>query len=586
MPWSSASVRDRIVESGCALAPAPGVRQPDSYVTRRGRKALGIGLVVAMVASLEVPALSFVESPTTEVTKFFPSVLSSNDGGWTIAMDGPRIVLGLPRSDLAGQDSGAVYVLRRSGGMVVEEAQIVPADTAPFAQFGFSLVSREDVLLVSAPQDSEVAPAAGSVYVYDQSGTSWVQRGKLFASDAQLGDAFGTSLSLSGDWLAVGAAFEDGNGPPGTESGAVYMFRELAPNLWIEQQKLVASDASMDAAFGRVAIQGTDLFVGVPSDDERGDNAGALYRFELQSNTWVEREKILPANLGAGHRFGRSLAIEGTRLVVGAPRDRAGAVYVYERVVGAWVETAKIDAPDLNGGFTAKFGEAVALEDDNILVGEPLAGSGNARGAAFVYSRSGDDGWVQQSFLQPSDVADLDGFGLTVAISDGVVVAHSPGDDDHGSDSGSAYLFRPGAPTVYCQGKTSSLGCVPFIAAEGLPSVSSTEPFRIVAHEAVPGELGLLLYGFAKTSLPFHGGTLCIKSPFRRVLPAKLAKVGGVQPCAGVLKRNFNTLIQNGSDPALTTGQIVRTQWRQRDPADPTGFGDTLTDALQFTIGP
>ncbi len=77
-----------------------------------------------------------------------------------------------------------------------------------------------------------------------------------------------------------------------------------------------------------------------------------------------------------------------------------------------------------------------------------------------------------------------------------------------------------------------------------------------------------------------------MKTPFTRLLPPKSATLGGVQPCPGVLFRNFNAVIQAGSDPTLTLGHEVRAQWRQRDPADPAGFGDSLTNAIQFTVGP
>ena len=58
--------------------------------------------------------------------------------------------------------------------------------------------------------------------------------------------------------------------------------------------------------------------------------------------------------------------------------------------------------------------------------------------------------------------------------------------------------------------------------------------------------------------------------------------------CAGacrMFKRNFNKIIQSGVDPMLTPGQRVNVQWRQRDPSDPTGFGDNLSDGLSFVIG-
>ncbi len=140
------------------------------------------------------------------------------------------------------------------------------------------------------------------------------------------------------------------------------------------------------------------------------------------------------------------------------------------------------------------------------------------------------------------------------------------------------------APLTYCTGKTNSLGCVPFISTVGLPSVSSTTPFRIVAND-VGDEVGRLWYSFKKSNLNFHGGKLCIKAPMQR-LTHKVPKQTGAPPCEWTLSRNFNARIQSGLDPQLTPGQTVFAQWRGRDPLDPAGFASMLTDGVRFTIAP
>ncbi len=139
-------------------------------------------------------------------------------------------------------------------------------------------------------------------------------------------------------------------------------------------------------------------------------------------------------------------------------------------------------------------------------------------------------------------------------------------------------------PVTYCTGKTSSLGCVPFITTTGVPSATATEPFRVVAND-VGDEVGRLWYSFKKANLNFHGGKLCIKAPHVR-LTHKTPKQTGTPPCAWSLRRNFNARIQGGLDPQLTPGQTVFAQWRGRDPADPAGFGDMISDAVRFTIAP
>ena len=94
-----------------------------------------------------------------------------------------------------------------------------------------------------------------------------------------------------------------------------------------------------------------------------------------------------------------------------------------------------------------------------------------------------------------------------------------------------------------------------------------------------------LLYGYAPSTLSFHGGTLCVNTP-KVQFPAKLASPTGSPPCSGIIKSNINKRIQSGVDPTLTAGAQVYAQWRQRDPNDPAGFGDSLTTGLTFVVQP
>ena len=160
------------------------------------------------------------------------------------------------------------------------------------------------------------------------------------------------------------------------------------------------------------------------------------------------------------------------------------------------------------------------------------------------------------------------------------------GDEFIGAALNAMQLRFLGDVSTYCTGKTNSLGCVPFITTSGSPSATSINPFQIEANNFVASQLSILLYSFKKAELGFHGGTLCVKAPFTRLLPAKQSDNTGGFPCNGLVKRNFNTRIQSGVDPLLTAGANVFAQWMQRDPSDPAGFGDGLSNGVRFTIGP
>ncbi len=146
-------------------------------------------------------------------------------------------------------------------------------------------------------------------------------------------------------------------------------------------------------------------------------------------------------------------------------------------------------------------------------------------------------------------------------------------------------VWRLEPALTYCTGKTNSAGCVPFITTVGSPSVSSTVAFTVTGNDVAPSEAGFIIYGTKKSSLDFHGAKLCVKLPFVRT-PVKGSKNTGGGCSGWVLRRNFNATIQSGTDPSLTAGRVVTAQYRQRDPTDPAGFGDGLTNGVRFTILP
>ena len=106
-------------------------------------------------------------------------------------------------------------------------------------------------------------------------------------------------------------------------------------------------------------------------------------------------------------------------------------------------------------------------------------------------------------------------------------------------------------------------------------------------------EAGLGLLSLKKANLNFHGGKLCVKAPFSRTPVAKAKQVACVNMFGGCattscrqLRRNVNITIQNDTSGLLTAGQALSFQMLQRDPTEPQGFGDNLSNGVRFTIAP
>ena len=345
---------------------------------------------------------------------------------------------------LAGSFIIAMAVLSPAarGQCVANElAKLAAADGALGDYFGWSVSVSGDVAVVGANKD-DAGFESGAAYIYRAIEGNWEQEAKLTASDGAEFDFLGRSVAISGDAVLVGAYADD---DAGEISGSAYVFR-FDGLQWIEEAKLTASDASPDDRFGlAVALSNNVAVVGAAFDKDGGFYSGSVYVYRFDGATWVQEAKLTAANAKPNDLFGLSVAVSGDRVVVGAPLDDdlgndAGAAYVYHFDGRNWNEEAKLVASD-----AARFdqlGFSVAISDDRVAVGAHLdddAGSGS--GAAYIFRFDGAD-WVQEAKLTASDAAALDEFGHAVSISGDTVVIGAHGDDDAGPQSGGAYVYR------------------------------------------------------------------------------------------------------------------------------------------------
>lgn len=363
--------------------------------------------------------------------------------GISVAVSGDTALVGAYRDDtFRGTDSGTAYVFVRSGGTWAIEQQL-EAFSGPFDNFGLSVALSGDTALVGAVgNDHAGGSEAGAAYVFQRSGDSWVQQQKLTAGDAAPQDFFGVAVALSGETALVGAYGADNPGE--VDSGAVYAFLRSG-NVWSEQQRLTASDATGGDLFGlAVAVSGDTALIGAEDDNEGGQDAGAAYVFVQGPGGWTEEQKLTAADGEAFDLFGDSVAVDGDTALVGAPLDDhvagqdAGSAYVFTRNRGVWSQQQKLTAS--KGEKNDLFGLGLALAEDVALVGSSFddnAGGVDA-GAVYQFVRRGGV-WSERQILTASDATPGDRFGAALALSAGtaIVGAHLDGDG-----FGSAYAFE------------------------------------------------------------------------------------------------------------------------------------------------
>ncbi|QDU66452.1 FG-GAP repeat protein [Engelhardtia mirabilis] len=257
--------------------------------------------------------------------------------GWSVAIDGDFAAVGAYRNATQGSLAGAVYVFERIAGNWTQTQVLYASDASDGAQFGWTLAMDGSTLLVGADLQGPPGNGAGAVYVFEYSGSSWVETQRLKGSDTIPLDYFGWSVALEGDFAAIGATGSESAGEPfGKDEGAVYVFQRVGSS-WVQTARLEASDAAASDELGyAVGIAEGRVLAGSPDQDELGSNAGAAYLFERDvSGTWAQTAKVLASDGQSGDLLGRALGLSGDRAIVGARGDddqgsSAGAAYLLD----------------------------------------------------------------------------------------------------------------------------------------------------------------------------------------------------------------------------------------------------------------
>ncbi|MDO3720193.1 cadherin-like beta sandwich domain-containing protein [Marinobacter sp. chi1] len=268
---------------------------------------------------------------------------SGDEFGYSVALSGETLVVGAPEegrtttadeADNSVLSSGAVYVFVRDGTSWSQQAYLKASNSDSNDQFGHSVAISGETLVVGATRvknDVEwrwgVAPApTGAAYVFARNGTSWSQQAYLKASNADSGDEFGYSVTLSNDTLVVGAPRR------GVRPGAAHVFTRNGIS-WSQEAYLQGDAGYGDHFGGAVALSGETLVVGAKTSsiDNSPYESGAAYVFARNGTSWSQQAYLKASDAGYGDHFGGAVALSGETLVVGAAKDyEKGAVYIWQ----------------------------------------------------------------------------------------------------------------------------------------------------------------------------------------------------------------------------------------------------------------
>lgn len=362
-----------------------------------------------------------------------------------VAVDGVFAVIGAP-----GENSrrGAAYVLENVNGTWTLRQQLTAPDGQASDHFGYSVSISGDTIAIGAYQHDAAINNGGAVYVFVRDGASWVQQVKLIASDAENGLGLGRQVVVDGNLVAASATGADLG--PVANVGAVYVFERSGAS-W-SQAKL----QPLDGTANNVVSTSLDLANGTlcaasHTQTNPGGYTGAVYVYVRSGpGTWSNQQKLLAPVGSVGDTFGGACAVNGNTVAVSSRLSlNPGRVHIFTRSGLTWGHQQTLQSSD----NTASFGQELTLSGDRLVAG--AGGFGSSTGRAYVVERVGGT-WAETQILDGTGLVTNDGFGNSVASDAQTVLVGAPNFGSATTSPGSVHVFRastssptPGAPANF-----------------------------------------------------------------------------------------------------------------------------------------
>ncbi len=402
-----------------------------------------------------------------------PNASASARFGHAVSISEGTIVAGAP----GASGTGVSYVFTKpdTGWSDTSSAtRLTATDGSSGDRFGYAVSASGSTVIVGAP-GNESGEDAGAAYVFTKPEAGWRNTSaaaKLTASDGASGDWFGHAVSVSDEFIAVGAHGSDitTGEQVSDDAGAVYAFRRPQDG-WAtssDSQKLTAKQVATGESFGyAVSVDGDAIAVGSPTSVDRryydfmGVRSGAARIFTWPGLYWEDTPaafKIRPPNAESSRIFGMTLSADGNTVVVGTvqavttdtPSATTAKAFVYTRQDGEWDTSspATLTLPD--GGTFSKHGLAVSENGDTVVVGfSPAATESTSEpNYVLVFSRprGGWDSTSAAARLTMPDGETEGNFGRSLAVSGDTIVVGAYGDGSYYSSNykGAAFVYtRP-----------------------------------------------------------------------------------------------------------------------------------------------
>ena len=345
-----------------------------------------------------------------------------------VDIEGDRAIAGAS-FDAAG--AGTAFVLERSGSTWVVADELDNPSPANGEFFGTAVAINDTYAVVTEP--------TAGIHWWVATTGSWTYQGLISPPTPR----FLNSIDLDGDRFAV-AAQPSG----GMHEVFVYTLDGGSGTAALTTVPVPSDQTTKGSAL--VKLDGSDLFVAVdrhPTTGPETSNNGRVYVFnETSADTWSQIQTIDDPVSGANSLFGADVDLDNGRALVGALR---GGAHLFERdaATGQWTYTSSF-TPTYGSGAAVNSVRAVGLDGPLAVVSSSTEQfEGLQTGVASVFVGAGAS-WTETDFLTPVDPENDQRFGQTLSLDGTTVLVGSPFDNSlRGVDSGAIYPFELSAPS-------------------------------------------------------------------------------------------------------------------------------------------
>ncbi len=398
--------------------------------------------------------------------------------GTGLAILGELVIGGDPGSD---QDDAGIQV--QNGKNPIPPTHIIDTQIRQRG-IGRQIAAQGNVFVAAGDEDA---------WIYERQGDGWVLAGEA-GFIAQITDPL-PEIAVAVDRERVFVSAPRRQSSNQLEAGLVLCFEKNPAGSWALVQTI--SRGVTGENLGRsIAVCGDRLFLGTSGI------SNVVYVYELQASIWVEVDSV--SGEGSSEEFGFDLACADEVLIVGAPgrQNSSGTAYIYLWDGAQWESKGRITGS--TAGPIARFGEAVAIHDDTVLVGAPDGNSpfSSTSGTAYVFARNGDQ-WLETEQLGTA-TRFQSRFGAEIAMSEGVWAIGASSE----STGGAVYRYDdPAYELSYGSGCPGSAGVPRFLPKPGSQPILG-QTFSADLSNIPAGSPSVAMIGFSRSnwlgfSLPF-----------------------------------------------------------------------------------